>query len=116
MLERRLLDCYQDGDLRLFPSDADAAAAAEALQMADDARAEQLGREALGEDFVLSGGPAYHDHIFKWTAEAVEPVELRSTGLNEQPRRSRERRGFFIPATRAAAPGRAPGRPDLSSF
>ena len=75
-LERRLLDCYDDFTLGLFPSDGAAAVAAEDRQHADDAKAEKLGEGALGKDFALSGGPAYRNHIFKWTAEAVEPVEL----------------------------------------
>lgn len=76
-LERRLLDCYEDScDLGIFAADADAAAAAEALQMVDDAKAEELGREALGEDFGLSGGPVYRDHVAKWAAEGLESVEI----------------------------------------
>ena len=76
-LEARLLDCYADFfDLGLFPSDAAAAAAAEDRQEADDAKAERVGEEALGKDFVLSGGPSYLGHIVKWTAEDLEPVEL----------------------------------------
>lgn len=77
VLEGRLLDCYADFfDLGLFPTDADAAAAAEALQMADDAKAEEIGKEVRGEDFMLEGGPAYCNHIFKWTADDLEPVEI----------------------------------------
>ena len=75
-LERRLLDCYEDCDLGLFPADAVAAAAADDRQMADDAKAEKIGLEALGKDFALSGGPVYRDHIGKWTAVGLEPVEL----------------------------------------
>lgn len=75
-LERRLLDCYDDHNLGLFSTDAAAAAAAEALQLADDAKAEEIGRGALGKDFALSGGPSYRDHIVKWTADDLEPVEL----------------------------------------
>lgn len=75
-LERRLLDCYGDHVLGLFPTDAASAAAAEALQMADDAKAEELGKEVRGEGFMLEGGPAYCNHIFKWTADGLEPVEL----------------------------------------
>ena len=75
-LEGRLLDCYEDHELGLFPTDADAAAAAEALQMTDDEKAERVGEEALGKDFALSGGPVYRDHIGKWTVMGLEPVEI----------------------------------------
>lgn len=76
-LERRLLDCYDDDfTLGLFPSDGAAAVAAEDRQHADDAKAEKLGEEEFGKDFALSGGPVYRDHIAKWTAEDLEPVEL----------------------------------------
>lgn len=75
-LEARLLDCYEDCDLGLFPADGVAAAAADDRQMADDAKAEKIGLEALGKDFALSGGPVYRDHIGKWTVMGLEPVEL----------------------------------------
>lgn len=75
-LEGRLLDCYEDCDLGLFPADSAAAAVADDRQMADDAKAEKIGLEALGKDFALSGGPAYRDHIGKWTVMGLEPVEL----------------------------------------
>lgn len=75
-LEQKLLDCYEDCDLGLFPADAVAVAAADDRQMADDAKAEKIGLEALGKDFALSGGPVYRDHIGKWTSEGLEPVEL----------------------------------------
>ena len=75
-LERRLIDCYEDCNLGLFPADSAAAAAAEDRQEADDAKAEKIGLEALGKDFALSGGPAYRDHIGKWTVMGLEPVEL----------------------------------------
>lgn len=76
-LERRLLDCYEDSfDLGIFAADADANSAAEMLQALDDAKADKAGMEALGKDFALSGGPVYRDHIGKWTAMGLEPVEL----------------------------------------
>ena len=75
-LEQKLLSCYEDHELGLFPAAAAAAAAADALQLVDDAKAEKVGEEALGKDFALSGGPVYRDHISKWTSEDLEPVEL----------------------------------------
>lgn len=75
-IEQKLWDCYEDSDLGLFPADAVAVAAADDRQMADDAKAEKIGLEALGKEFALSGGPVYRDHIGKWTAVGLEPVEL----------------------------------------
>lgn len=75
-LERRLIDCYEDSfDIGLFAADADAHNAAEMRQALDDAKAEKILASEL-ENAALENGPAYCAHLFKYTENGLEPVEL----------------------------------------
>lgn len=72
----KLLDCYEDSfDLGLFAADVDAHNAAEMRQALDDAKAEKILASEL-ENAALENGPAYCAHIFKYTEDGLEPVEL----------------------------------------
>lgn len=72
----KLLDCYEDSfDIGLFAADVDAHNAAEMRQALDDAKAEKILASEL-ENAALENGPAYCAHIFKYTEDGLEPVEL----------------------------------------
>ena len=72
----KLLDCYEDSfDIGLFAADVDAHNAAEMRQALDDAKAEKILAGEL-ENAALENGPAYCAHIFKYTEDGLEPVEL----------------------------------------
>ena len=74
----KLLNCYEDSfDLGLFAADADAHNAAEMRQALDDAKAEKILASEL-ENAALENGPAYCAHLFKYTENGLEPVELKA--------------------------------------